>query len=156
MIRRRAEERGRLEELRSIGLFADCTDEELRTLDGLGARIRIPAGTRLMSEGTAARECYVLLEGTAGVSSDGGAVTTLGPGSLVGEMALLTGRPRSATVESLTPLSVILLHRGEFAQLMRIPSVETKVGRLVFERTACATITPPGRPQSHSQRLAMA
>jgi CRP-like cAMP-binding protein len=153
---RRAEERVRLEELRSVGLFAGCTDEELRALDGLGARIRIPAGTLLMTEGTAARECYVLLEGTAAVSSDGGAVAMVGPGSLVGEMALLTGGRRSATVESVTPLSVILFHHGEFAQLMRVPGVETKVRRLVSERIAGATITPPGRLRGAVPKLATA
>ncbi|MEX2557634.1 MAG: cyclic nucleotide-binding domain-containing protein [Actinomycetota bacterium] len=153
MIRRRAEERRRLEELRSVGLFAGCTDDELRWLDGLGARIRIPAGTRLMTEGTAARECYLLLEGSAAVSSTGGLVANLGPGSLVGEMALLSRRPRTATVESVTPLSVIVLHHGEFAHLMKLPGVEAKVRRLVSERTICAPTRQASRLQGTVRRF---
>jgi hypothetical protein len=51
---------------------------------------------------------------------------------------------------------VILLHHGEFAQLMRIPGVETKVRRLVSERIAGATITPPGRLQGAVSNLATA
>lgn len=134
----------RTEALRELALFQDASDEELRTIDRLMTPLRIEAGTRLTVEGSGGLDALVVAEGRAQVTKQGRPVAVIGPGGLIGELAVLLGSPRSATVTALTPMQVYVMHLGEFAEMLRIaPSVRAKVEGIALER-AGAPMPKPG------------
>ena len=78
-----------------------------------------PPGLDVFEEGEEADALYVIRKGEASVTIDGkGHVATLGDGDFFGEMALLTDRPRGATVTALTPLTCLSLERSKFDALL--------------------------------------
>jgi CRP-like cAMP-binding protein len=130
----RDRKRRRLAALRRIPLFADCTRGQLRRIDRLGAVVRRPAGDVLVTAGMVGRECLFVLDGSLAVSRGSGVVAVVGPGALVGEMALLSGAPRNATVMALTDVEVLVLHPGEFSELLAIPAVAEAIRSEVARR----------------------
>jgi CRP-like cAMP-binding protein len=130
--------------LRPLELFADCTDAELDKVSSLVTGVHLKAGQVLMREGRFGFEFIVIARGEAGVSVQGGAgdgterqVAVVGPGDFVGEMSLLGGVPRNATVTALSPLVVYVSNLGEFSALMAAaPSVAEKILRRAAERAA--------------------
>lgn len=115
-IRSSAQERS---ELASLPFFRGLDPLEL---DRIAARLvtrRFPAGQTVMSEGDPGDRYYVVREGEAEVSIAGGTVRRLGRGEAFGELALLYGRPRSATVTAATDLVLAGLGREDFLRLVR-------------------------------------
>ncbi len=98
--------------LREIGLFGGLDEQ---TLDILARELpaeQVPVGARVVSEGDAAREMFVVVSGELEVlkRSPGGSevrVAMLGPGDWFGEMAIVDVQPRSATVRSLAPSTLL-------------------------------------------------
>jgi CRP-like cAMP-binding protein len=124
-----------------LELFADCTKEELRLLDGLATPLHMPKGQVLMREGTIGREFVIIGSGTACVwrqTSDGAEeVAEVGSGDFLGEIALLTGVRRTATATATTDLSVLVSSVSEFRTMLRVaPSVAEKVRRASTVRAA--------------------
>jgi CRP-like cAMP-binding protein len=79
----------------------------------------------------------IVIDGRARVTHRGRVIAEIGPGELIGEMALLNGSRRSATVVALTPMRLMVLNPGEFQEMLRVaPSVRAKVGAVAFERGA--------------------
>jgi cAMP-dependent protein kinase regulator len=115
-IRASAEERS---ELASLPFFRGLDPLEL---DRIAARLvtrRFPAGQTVMSEGDPGDRYYVVREGKAEVSIGGGTVRRLGRGEAFGELALLYGHPRTATVTAATDLVLAGLGREDFLRLVR-------------------------------------
>jgi CRP/FNR family cyclic AMP-dependent transcriptional regulator len=96
------EKRELVAKLIEYGTFADCSKDDVSALVDAGDRFTLPAGWPLVQEGIPADACYVLTEGEARVFHQREQIATLGPGDLVGEMALLGGGQRRATVTSST------------------------------------------------------
>jgi len=91
-------------------------------LDRIAARLvtrRVPAGQTVFSEGDPGDRYYVVREGQAEVSIAGGSVRRLGRGEAFGELALLYGYPRTATVTAQTDLVLAGLAREDFLRLVR-------------------------------------
>ena len=80
---------------------------------------RIEAGRELFRSGEQGRVMYVILEGSARIHVRGRVLEFAGPGSIVGEMALIDNQPRSATVVAVSPCCVVSIGRAEFALLVR-------------------------------------
>ena len=114
--RRRPDER--VEALRSVKLFRDCDDRVLGDIAGLICESHFAVGEVLCREGQIGRQAFVILDGEAAVEISGTLVGTLGPGELVGEMALIDRGPRAATVTALSPMSVLPLSVLEFGTLL--------------------------------------
>ena len=132
MTTRKTEQQARLDKLRSIETFAECTDEELARIDSLLAETNVSAGRTLMAEGKPGLEFMVITEGTATVTRDGQTLGTVGPGDIVGEMALIDEelRARAATVTADTDMRVYVMNAGEFTSLLReVPAVRQKIMR---------------------------
>lgn len=106
------------EHLRAVPLFADCTNHELEQIDHLITTVPIPAGRKLTTEGQHGREFIVIVEGQATVSVGGDVVATVGPGDFVGEISLLDGGPRTATVVCDTDVVAKIIGYREFSQLL--------------------------------------
>lgn len=89
----------------------------------------------LSTEGTAGLECFVIADGTARVTIGGKKVGEVGPGECVGEMALLDGGPRSATVTAESPMNVYALPVSEFRSLLRAsPAILGKIATSLAQR----------------------
>jgi MFS family permease len=89
----------------------------LPALEQLAAGLRprhVSAGAEVYRQGDAADGCFVIEHGTAEVIGDGRPIATVGPGDLVGEIALLRQVPRTATVRAVTDLDLRLLDADRF------------------------------------------
>ena len=114
----------RLAMLRALPLLAGLSDPELRRVDALTCEIEVAAGAVLMKQGQVGREVLIVACGIADVEIDGRTVARVGAGEPLGEMALLEGAPRSATVTALTPMHVLVLDPGQFAELLGNPRID--------------------------------
>jgi CRP/FNR family transcriptional regulator, cyclic AMP receptor protein len=104
--------------LTEIPLFSACSKRELRTVSSLTTGVAVPAGEVLTSQGQPGREFVVILEGKATVTIDGTLIATLGPGDFFGEIALLDGGPRTATVTAVSDLACKVMSHGEFTKML--------------------------------------
>jgi len=119
--------------LRELDLFAECSDDELRCADALMTRTEIPPGRAFIREGRLGREAVIIADGLAKVTMDGREVAAVGRGDVVGEMAVLDGGARSATVTALTPVAAYVCTAAELTALCAAaPSVD----RIIRHRAA--------------------
>ncbi len=105
--------------LESVGLFSRCTARERRTIARHAQTASLPAGTDLVVEGEPGDALFVIIDGKAAVLRDGVEVTQVGEGSHFGELAILDGAPRSATVRATTDVKVAVLGIRMFRTLLR-------------------------------------
>lgn len=99
-------------------------------------RIYLPAGSLIMREGEPGDEMFVVLEGELTVSLQGKRIDSLGPGMILGEMAMIDDRPRSATATAVTDCSLIRLDRAGFRNLVsRSPEFALRVMNIMSVRT---------------------
>jgi CRP-like cAMP-binding protein len=95
----------------------------------------LPSGHTLIREGERGNEFFVLLQGTVEVTQGGSKIRDLGPGEWVGEVALISDVPRTATVVTTSPVCVLILTDQSFQQLLNdVPSVAAKVRASLSER----------------------
>lgn len=120
-----------------LPLFTGCSRRELRKIAAIADELDFIEGKVLTRQSASGREFFVLLEGTAVVVRDGKTLTTLGPGDFFGELALLSDRPRSATVTTTSPVEALILTKPNFKRLLREnPTISVKVLAAVASRTA--------------------
>ena len=118
----------KLQSLARVPLFAGLGKRELRRVGQLTDILDLPAGHVLMRQGEWGREMMVVLEGRLKIERNGEVVDEVGPGGVVGEMALLAEGPRNATVTLLTDAEVLVVANREFHALMdEMPSVRSQV-----------------------------
>jgi len=111
-----------------VPLFQGLSRRELGLVAALADEIDLPAGRKLTSEGRSGREFVVIVNGVADVSRRGRTINKLGPGDFLGEIALVTGRPRTATVTTRSPATLLVLSAHAFRSLLRsMPSIQAKV-----------------------------
>jgi CRP-like cAMP-binding protein len=111
--------------------------EELETLDRVATTITIAAGEEIMHADEFGRECFVVIDGEFLVDI-GDAEITVGPGAVIGELSLLTLRPRTASVTALTDATVYVLNRSEFATVL---DTCPKLSRHVLDGAVQRTVT---------------
>ncbi|MEX2046477.1 MAG: cyclic nucleotide-binding domain-containing protein [Chloroflexota bacterium] len=114
-IRSSADERA---QLAALPFFRGLEPQELDRIAPRLVTVRVPAGAPVFSEGDAGDGYYIVREGEAEVAADGVVLRRLGRGDGFGELALLFGRPRSATVTAVTDLVLATLARNDFARLV--------------------------------------
>ena len=123
--------------LKGVPLFEGLSRRELVQLERVCEDLEIEPGRVLCKEGEVGREFFVLVDGKVQVSRKGRRVATLTGGDFVGEIALVTELPRTATVTAETPLRLFVLTSREFhAVLDRDRNVERKVLRALARRLA--------------------
>jgi CRP/FNR family cyclic AMP-dependent transcriptional regulator len=125
----------KIELLRRAPLFAQCSKKELGEIALLADEIDMPDGKVLTREGESGREFFVLIEGGADVRRKGRKVNTMSAGDFFGEIALVSDRPRTATVTATSPVRLLVVTDRAFRELMRkMPSIQTKVMTTLAER----------------------
>lgn len=117
-----------LETLAGLELFSDLSKKELKSVQSLMSTAHVRAGKEFIAEGAVGREAFIIVDGEASVWRRGKLVTTVGPGTVMGEMAVLTGIGRTATVKAETDMTLEVLVRREFLGLLdRSPSMTRKL-----------------------------
>jgi CRP-like cAMP-binding protein len=99
-------------------LAAALPVKELRAIERRGTAVRFGAGRLAMRENEIGRECMMVATGSFAVERAGDGVAVLRPGMVMGEVALLTGKPRNATVTALEDSLVYAYNRREFTSLL--------------------------------------
>lgn len=114
--------------LRKVPMFADLSKRQLELVSRHTDVIERPAGAMLVRQGEVGRELLILVDGTARVERDGKVIAQLGPGDFLGEMALLDGKPRAATVITETPTTLLVVERRSFQFLLdTVPELSRKM-----------------------------
>jgi len=127
---RRALDRQGVALLKTVPLFAELPRRHLRRLAGLAEQVRYGAGRTVVQNGSRGTGFYVIVEGTAKVTVgySNRAFARLGPGDFFGELALLDGGPRTASVVAETPLVTIRISRAKFRTMLKSePDVAIKI-----------------------------
>jgi CRP/FNR family cyclic AMP-dependent transcriptional regulator len=125
----------KVELLKKVPLFADCSKAELRELAKSADELDLREGTVLTREGRPGREFFVLIDGTVNVTQDGKKVAELKGGDWLGEIALLTDKPRTATVTATSTVDVLVITDRRFRNVVEsMPSIAIKVLGRVSER----------------------
>jgi CRP-like cAMP-binding protein len=121
--------------LAQVRLFRRCTADELESIASATSELHASPGDVLCQAGEAGHEFFVVVQGNARVAMSDREIATLGPGSFFGEMALIDGGPRIATVTAVTPMELLVLHRRDFRLLLGSrQAVLTEVVAVVGER----------------------
>jgi CRP/FNR family transcriptional regulator, cyclic AMP receptor protein len=117
-----------LDSLSQIQLFSSMSKRDLQKIAKASDEIDVPTGKMLVEQGTRGREAFVVIEGSATVKRNGRKVATIGPGDHFGELALLDGGPRTATIVADTPMRVLVIGQREFAGVIdEVPGLAHKV-----------------------------
>ena len=125
----------KVELLKTVPLFADCSKAELRALARTADEIDLREGTVLTREGRPGREFFVLVKGSAQVTKKGKKVASLEGGDWFGDIALLTDTPRTATVTATSPVDVLVITDHRFRTVVEtMPSIALKVLSSVSDR----------------------
>jgi CRP-like cAMP-binding protein len=108
----------RVEVLSRVPFFEGFDAEDLQRVVELSDEVTLPAGSVVVDQGDPGTDCYVIVEGTASVYVRGEHVASSGPGSMVGEMALVDHRPRTATVVADSDLDMLRFDSAAFRKLL--------------------------------------
>jgi signal transduction histidine kinase len=127
------------EPLARVPLFADLAPAELARVRAVATEVALAAGETLMAEGDPGDALYLVLEGTLAVTRRAGAgeqqLTTVGPGTVQGEIAVLEGGVRRATVRAQTPSRLVRIGRDDLFDVMaREPAVVRSLVATVARR----------------------
>jgi anion transporter len=127
--------------LRTVSLFAELPREVLARLVSEFDELDVPAGHTVFAQGDPGDALYVVVSGAVEVRGERGGqgqrVAVLGPGDCLGEMALVTGDPRSATVVALSPTRLLRLDKERFQALSeRHPVFLRELARVLCRRIA--------------------
>jgi CRP-like cAMP-binding protein len=140
---RRMQQRQRVAQLSKIPLFANCSKRELaRLLSGVRTE-SVEAGQTLFVEGAPSANLYLIVTGSAVVRKNGRRVARLGPGEVVGELSVILGTPRTATVVSETPIEWLVLDQASLRKAIdEVPGLGWNVLRSVASRLEQANNGP--------------
>lgn len=123
--------------LAQIPLFAGLSKKELRHVSSLATSLNLPEGTKLTHQGKPGREFLVVLDGTVDVIIDGRTIATCGAGDFFGEIALLEGGERTATVVAKTDVFAEVINKADFSTLLNShPQIADKIRAVEAQRVA--------------------
>lgn len=131
--------RRELDMLAAVPLFSACSQAELRQIARLGTPVSVTAGTVLTVEGRPGREFFLVIDGSADCAIGGVHAASFGPGDFFGELSLLDGGPRTATVTADSDMEVLVLDARELSSLLAAsPSITGKVLATLARRLRAA------------------
>jgi CRP-like cAMP-binding protein len=123
--------------LAAVDLFAALPPEAREELARRARRLAYDGGESIFDAGDAGDSLLVIDRGRVRIAKDDVVLAALGPGDYFGEMSLLTGEPRSASVRAEAPTEVVLLDRSALAPLLeRDPALAESLSRRLAERAA--------------------
>lgn len=124
-----------------VPLFEACSQAELARVATITVQVDLPDGEVLIREGERGELFFILVTGSADVRKGKRRVATLGAGDFVGEIALVTNAPRTATVLATSPVTALRATRKGFSALLETsPGIERKVLKALADRLAPTAI----------------
>jgi CRP-like cAMP-binding protein len=121
--------------LKEVAFFEGFTDDELRRVAELADEIDAEPGAELTDQGRPGQEAFVILEGTAGVHINGEQKAEVGPGEIIGEMALIDHHPRIATVRANTKMTLLAFDSVKFRRLLdEMPKAQIRIMEKLVQR----------------------
>ncbi len=134
----------KIKRLERVPLLAECSRRQLKAVAKITEVVEVPAGKVLVRAGESGDEFSLIVDGHARVEIPSRQPVRLGPGDYFGEMSLLDGGPRSATVVAETPLRLLVISRRDFSALLAdVPELT---------RSILVTLTRRLRQAEQSQR----
>ena len=109
----------KIDRLEEVNLLSGCSRRQLRAIARISEVIEVPAASVLARAGQPGDEFFLILDGSARVEVSPRKRSRLEPGQYFGEMSLLDGGPRSASVTAETPLRLLVIKRRDFTTLLR-------------------------------------
>lgn len=114
--------------LARVPLFSGCSDADIREIAELAHLLRFEDGTVIVPEGEEGLGFYLLMSGEASVVHGGAEINRMKPGDFFGEIALLEGTPRTATVIAVGSVVCLGILRGDFKPLLvRQPRIALRI-----------------------------
>jgi CRP/FNR family transcriptional regulator, cyclic AMP receptor protein len=125
----------KLDLLHRIPLFSTFDQRRLERLGMLADEVDVPAGKVLMRQGETGSDMMVIVDGSVSVERDGNRLNTLGPGDFFGEIALVDGGPRTATVTAEAPTRLLVITHRDFHSMMdEFPEIADQVMNALANR----------------------
>ncbi|MCW2786132.1 MAG: cAMP-dependent protein kinase regulatory subunit-like [Marmoricola sp.] len=122
--------------IKSLPLFTGCTATEIAEVAAIADEIDLPAGRTLATESADGQEFVVLVDGTATVTQGDAVINTMRAGDFFGEIALITGDPRTASVVATSAVHALIIEGHAFRRLLaHSPDINEKVQKAFSERT---------------------
>lgn len=119
-----------------VDLFRALSKRQVKRLASAAKELTHPAGRAVSTEGLGALAFHYILDGTASVTRDGRELRTLGPGDYFGEISMIDGKPRSATVTAASPMKVLAIPHADFEEVL---DEDPELARHLL-RTLCARL----------------
>ena len=125
----------RIAEIAAIPLFSELSQPDLEELSSWFQERTASEGVRLCGEGASGYSFFIITEGSAAVTADGTTLRDLGPGDFFGEIAMLDGGRRSATVTTTSPSNLLVLFGTDFRRLQQAhPEVASRLEEAMRQR----------------------
>ena len=129
--------------LRLVPLFNGLTERSFEAIAKLASEADYAVGDELVRQGALGDSFIIIVSGRARVDRDGTTLRELGPGDFLGEIALVDGSPRTATVTALDSIHAFVINRQGFLELIdRIPAFRLDVLNCLTQRIR-ATVSDP-------------
>lgn len=121
--------------LRSVPIFKDIPDDVLASIALIAEEVNLADGETFIKEGELGECMYLIVEGETQVFSNGKTIIVLGPGQVVGELAVLDPEPRSASVSALGSVMLFRIEKAPFDEVMADrPEIASGVIRALCQR----------------------
>jgi len=129
-------------DVQSIPLFAGLSKDDQQVVAQYADEVDVEAGKVLAEEGRLAYEFFAIKDGTAEVKLGGERTAALGPGDFFGEIGLLAGDRRVATVVATSPMHLIVLTGSQLRAIdSRMPGVAERIRGAMAQRVAANRVT---------------
>jgi CRP/FNR family cyclic AMP-dependent transcriptional regulator len=139
ILRRHAD---KIDDLKKVPLFSALNRRHLDAVARAADEVKRDAGTMLARQGARGLEFLLIVEGSARVEKDGNVIAHLGAGDFFGEMSLIDGKPRTATVIADSPVLLLVVDVRSFGRLLdTVPGLSKKVMETLCERLRAADET---------------
>ena len=136
----------KIDVLKKVPLFSALSRRHLGIIARHADQVKRDANATLARQGARGLEFALIVEGSARVERDGKVIAHLGAGDFFGEMSLIDGRPRSASVISDAPVALLVVHTRSFGRLLdTVPGLQRKVMAGLSERLRAADETLASR-----------
>ncbi len=125
----------KIELIKRVPLFSHCSKRELAAVAAEADELVLPEGRALTKQGARGSEFVVIVDGSADVTKNGRRINRLRSGDFLGEIALISGAPRTATVMTTSETHILVLTDRAFKRLTRdMPSIHASVLKALSER----------------------
>ena len=114
--------------LKKVPLFSSLSKRHLREIGKHADQLQVKTGWVLAEQGEKGREFIFIVEGQAKVKKDGKVIRQLSGGDFFGEISLIDGEPRTASVTAETDMTALVVHKPSFHYLLdTIPGLQKKI-----------------------------